>query len=130
VGGGRKWERRPAAVVIAFEGGSEKRGGGGREERWRSKHVLVLNAAICTYSFHSISLSYVSVLLLQPLSIQKSSTGTIQLASAGTPTATEVQKTVWTPTTHDFLEKIAEKFERQNICEKRHKKSKNRSLFV
>jgi hypothetical protein len=31
------------------------------------------------------------------------------LASAGTPTATEVPNTVWTPTTHDFLEKFAEK---------------------
>jgi hypothetical protein len=34
---------------------------------------------------------------------------TTMFASAGTPTAIEVPKTVWTPTTHDFLEKIAEK---------------------
>jgi hypothetical protein len=31
------------------------------------------------------------------------------LASAGKPTAIVVPKTVWTPTTHDFLEKLAEK---------------------
>ncbi len=31
------------------------------------------------------------------------------LASAGTPTAIKVPKTVWTPTTHDFLEKFLEK---------------------
>jgi hypothetical protein len=36
--------RRPAALVITFEGGAR---GGGEEERGRSKHVLVLNAAIC-----------------------------------------------------------------------------------
>ncbi len=36
--------RRPAALVITFEGGV---GGGGEEETGRSKHVLVLNAAIC-----------------------------------------------------------------------------------
>ncbi len=36
--------RRPAALVITFEGGSER---GGKEERGRSKHVHVLNAAIC-----------------------------------------------------------------------------------
>jgi hypothetical protein len=40
-------ECRPAALVIAFEGGSVKKGGG-KEERGRSIHVLVLNAAICT----------------------------------------------------------------------------------
>jgi hypothetical protein len=42
------------------------------------------------------------------------------LASAESPTATEVPKTVRTPTTHDFLEKFAEKLDRQKICEKRH----------
>ncbi len=42
--GGRKWERRLAALVIAFEGGSEK--GGGKEGRGRSKLVIVLHAAI------------------------------------------------------------------------------------
>jgi hypothetical protein len=31
------------------------------------------------------------------------------LASAGTPTATEVPKTVWKPTTHDFRKKFAGK---------------------
>jgi len=46
VEGGAEMARRPAAPVITFEGGSE-RGGGGKEERGRSKHVLVLNAAIC-----------------------------------------------------------------------------------
>jgi hypothetical protein len=50
---------------------------------------------------------------------------TTTLASAGTPTSTEVPKTVWTPTTHD----VFEKFERRKIREKGHKKSKNR-LFL
>ncbi len=44
-GGGAEMARRPAALVITFEEGSER--GGGKEERGRSKHVLVLNAAIC-----------------------------------------------------------------------------------
>jgi hypothetical protein len=39
-GGGRKWERRPAAPVIAFEGGSEKRGEGGKEGRGRANMSL------------------------------------------------------------------------------------------
>jgi hypothetical protein len=60
--GGVEMAGRPAALVITFEGGV----GGGDEERGRSKHVLVLNAAICIYS---ISFSCISVLLLQPLSI-------------------------------------------------------------
>jgi hypothetical protein len=34
------------------------------------------------------------------------------LASAGMPTVTEMPKTVWTPTTHYFLEKFAEKLSR------------------
>jgi hypothetical protein len=34
---------------------------------------------------------------------------TTTLASAGTPTSTEVPKTVWTPTTRDFLEKFSKK---------------------
>ncbi len=42
--GGRKWECRPAAPVIPFEGGSEK-GGGRRGEG--EKYVLALNAAMC-----------------------------------------------------------------------------------
>ncbi len=49
-GWGAEMARRPAALVITFEGGSERGGserGGGKEERGRSKHVLVLNAAIC-----------------------------------------------------------------------------------
>ncbi len=48
IGGGRGCEgeemkRRPAALVIAFDGWRE----GGEEERGRSKCVLVLNAPIC-----------------------------------------------------------------------------------
>jgi len=45
-GGGREGEemtRRPAALLIAFEGESERGGG----EKGRSKHVLVLNAPTC-----------------------------------------------------------------------------------
>jgi hypothetical protein len=38
-GGGAEMERRPAALVIAFEGGSEKRGRGEGGERG-SEHVL------------------------------------------------------------------------------------------
>jgi hypothetical protein len=41
--------RRPAAPVITFEGGNERGEVGEREE----------------YSFHSISLSYISVLLFE-----------------------------------------------------------------
>ena len=41
---GAEMARRPAALDITFEGGSER---GGKEERGRSKHVLVLNAPIC-----------------------------------------------------------------------------------
>ncbi len=37
--GGRKWVRRPAAPVIAFEGGSEKRGRG-KEGRGRANMSL------------------------------------------------------------------------------------------
>jgi hypothetical protein len=33
-------------------------------------------------------------------------TPTTILATAGTPTATEVSETVWTPTTHDFWENL------------------------
>jgi hypothetical protein len=36
--------RRPAVLLIAFEGGVR---GGEEEERGRSKRVLVLNASIC-----------------------------------------------------------------------------------
>jgi hypothetical protein len=44
------------------------------------------------------------------------------LASAGTPTtAIEVPKTEWTPTTHDFLEKLLKyTSERPKIREKGH----------
>jgi hypothetical protein len=45
-GGGRKWERRPAALLLHLEGGVRKgRGEGGERE---SKYVLALNAAMCT----------------------------------------------------------------------------------
>jgi hypothetical protein len=43
-GGGNR--AQASCPVIAFEGGSEKRGGEGGERE--SKHVLALNAAICT----------------------------------------------------------------------------------
>ncbi len=42
--GGAEMARRPAALVITFEG---EREGEGKEERGRNKHVLVQNAAIC-----------------------------------------------------------------------------------
>jgi hypothetical protein len=45
-GGGGGNGAQAGSPVIEFEGG-EWEGGGGREERGRSKHVLVLNAAIC-----------------------------------------------------------------------------------
>jgi hypothetical protein len=52
------------------------------------------------------------------------------LPSAGTPTATEVQKTVWTPTTHDFFEKFAEKLFRMAKNLRKKRQSKNCLLFV
>ncbi len=76
-GGGRKWRAGQLLLLSHLKGEWE----GGEEERGRSKHVLVLNAC----SFHSISLSYISVLLLQPLLIWKSSTGTIQTVKSILP---------------------------------------------
>ncbi len=66
VWGGRKWERRPVASVIAFEGGVRR--GGGMEGRGRA-NMSLHQMQPCACSFHSISLSQISVLLLQPLSI-------------------------------------------------------------
>jgi len=40
---GEDMTRRPAAILIAFEGESERGGG----EQGRSKHVLVLTAPTC-----------------------------------------------------------------------------------
>jgi hypothetical protein len=40
-------------------------------------------------------------------------TPTTILASARTPTATEVSETVWTPTTYDFWGKFAKKLVRK-----------------
>ncbi len=47
VWGGAEMERRLAALVIAFEGGVRRGGEGGEGGEMESKHVLVLNAAIC-----------------------------------------------------------------------------------
>ena len=58
--------RRPAALLIAFEGESERGGREGEEPTCpctKCTHMHVV--------FPSISLSYISVLLLKPLSIQK-----------------------------------------------------------
>ncbi len=52
------------------EGGRRREGGVNTSLYWIQPYA---------YSFHSISLSYISVLLLQPLSICKSSTGTIHM---------------------------------------------------
>jgi hypothetical protein len=55
-GGGAKMERRPTALVIAFEGGV-RRGGGEVGERG-SNHVLVLNTAMyMSFTLH-LSFSY------------------------------------------------------------------------
>jgi hypothetical protein len=45
------------------------RGGRGRAGRSENKFVLVLNAAYMHLVLHYVSLSHISVLLLQPLSI-------------------------------------------------------------
>jgi hypothetical protein len=63
------------SLVIAFEGGSEKRGGGrregGGEERGGSKHVLVLNAVICTYFSLHLSFLYLHSAVATSLDIKK-----------------------------------------------------------
>ncbi len=53
------------ASLITFIGGGCE-GGAGRSE---NKFVLVLNAACMNVVLHYVSLSHISVLLLQPLSI-------------------------------------------------------------
>jgi hypothetical protein len=45
------------------------KGGRGRAGRGETKFVLVLNAACMHVALHYVSLSHISVLLLQPLSI-------------------------------------------------------------
>jgi hypothetical protein len=45
------------------------RGGRGRAGRGKTKFVLVLNAACMHVVLYFVSLSHISVLLLQPLSI-------------------------------------------------------------
>jgi hypothetical protein len=67
VGGGGGRNRRRPALLIAFIGGGVRGGQGGQggERTPLSLHQMQLYA----YSLHFVSLSHISVLLLQPLSI-------------------------------------------------------------
>ncbi len=64
-GGGRE-EMDAAGPLFTFIGGGCEGGGAGRGE---NKYVLALNAACMHLLLHYISLSHISILLLQPLSI-------------------------------------------------------------
>ncbi len=57
------------ASLITFIGGGCEGGGRGSAGRRENKFVLVLNAACMHVVLHYVSLSHISVLLLQPLSI-------------------------------------------------------------
>ncbi len=63
---GGEAETDAAGLLIALMGGGWEGGGAGRGE---NKYVLALNAACMHLLLHYVSLSHISVLLLQPLSI-------------------------------------------------------------
>jgi hypothetical protein len=65
-GGGEEIDA--AGSLITFIGGGCE-GGRGRAGRREYKFILVLNAACMHVALHYVSLSHISVLLLQPLSI-------------------------------------------------------------
>ncbi len=67
VEGGGEAETDTAGLLITLVGGWCERGGGaGRGE---NKYALALNAACMHLLLHYVSLSHISVLLLQPLLI-------------------------------------------------------------
>ena len=78
-GGGGGGNRRSCLPYHIYRRGV--RGGRGRAGRGETKFVLVLNAACMHVVSHFVSLSHISVLLLQPLSIQKSSLGTLHASN-------------------------------------------------
>jgi hypothetical protein len=69
-GGGGGAEIDAAGLPLSHLWEAGVRGGGrGRTGRSENKFVLVLNAACMHVVLHHVSLSHISVLLLQPLSI-------------------------------------------------------------